>query len=205
MIAAIVLAAGAGRRMGGKGKALLELDGQSFLEHAISTCRDGGCEGVWVVVRAGDPETEEAARSLGASVTINPDPERGMFSSVQIGIQTAIGPNSPGPLTGDATPVQGCLVFPVDHPRVHPDTVRTLINKLPSVGGQTFLQPTTGDRGGHPIALQNAAARKLLDQEPTLVFREALARAGLSPTRIPVPDPHVRENLNLPSDLPGSG
>ena len=206
MITAIVLAAGAGQRMGGKGKALVELDGQSFLERVISTCREGGCEDVWVVVRAGDRETEESARSLGARVTTNPDPERGMFSSVQIGIQTALGdPDLPRPSTGDATPLQGCLVFPVDHPRVHADTVRTLINKLSSVGGDTFLQPTTGNRGGHPIVLSVEGAGKLLDQKPTLVFRDALAQAGLSPTRIPVPDPHIRENMNLPSDLTGSG
>ena len=163
MIIAIVLAAGEGRRMGGTGKALIELDGRSFLERVFSTCRDGGCEDVVVVTRIGDSKTTVAANRLGAHTVFNPDPERGMFSSVQIGIQTALDGDPENGSSGNAVPVQGCLVFPVDHPRVSEKTVRTLIKKLDGATSDTFIQPTTMDRGGHPIALPLGAATRLLD------------------------------------------
>ena len=50
-VAGLLLAAGAGRRMGGP-KALLELDGEALVQRGIRLLHDGGCAPVVVVVGA---------------------------------------------------------------------------------------------------------------------------------------------------------
>lgn len=195
MVGAVVLAAGAGRRMGGEGKALLDVGGVSFLERVIRTCREGGCEVIWVTVRPGEEEVVRMVHSLGCKLVVNPDPERGMFSSVHLGIQQA--------LQDDPAP-EGVLVFPVDHPRVRTETVKSILNALPDKPDGTFVQPTFKERGGHPIALDAGGARSLIAQDPARVFRDALGSVGLRAHPVPVADPHIRENLNTPDDLCGS-
>ena len=50
-VAGLLLAAGAGRRMGGP-KALVELDGEPLVRRGIRLLTDGGCDPVTVVVGA---------------------------------------------------------------------------------------------------------------------------------------------------------
>jgi nicotine blue oxidoreductase len=192
VIGAVVLAAGEGRRLGGQGKALLDVGGVTFLERVIRTSREGGCDPVWVVIRPGHRETSEMVVSLGARPVLNAEPGRGMFSSVVEGLSAAL----------DEEPaVDGFLVFPVDHPRVRAATVRELIRSLLWKKEGTFVQPVHAKRSGHPVLVDRAGARALHRLDPTTVFRDALKAAGLSPYPVTVKDPHIRENLNTPSDL----
>lgn len=80
-IAGIVLAAGAGRRMG-RPKADLRIDGQRLVDRAASRLRSAGAEPVVAVVRAGTTVD-------GAQVVINLDPERGMRSSLELAVASA--------------------------------------------------------------------------------------------------------------------
>ena len=189
-VGAIILAAGEGRRLGGGGKARLEVGGVSFLERVIRTSRDGGCGTLWVVVRADHEETLEMARSLGCRLVVNENPEQGMFSSVLAGLTAAQTPEA----GQDPETVDAYLVFPVDHPRVHADTVRTLIHALPASAPNTYAYPSHEGRGGHPILIGAAGAHRMLDHTPTGVFRDVLAEAGLSAREVPrARRPHPRE------------
>ena len=59
--AAIILAAGAGTRMGGP-KALLEFKGRLLVERAVETALSGGCTDVLVVLGASSERRAEARR-----------------------------------------------------------------------------------------------------------------------------------------------
>src|SRR5262245_58361140 len=82
-IGAVILAAGAGTRLGGVAKALLAIGGRTFLARIVAAAREVGTEDIVVVVASphGDA-VAAAARELGARVVVNPLPERGMASSV---------------------------------------------------------------------------------------------------------------------------
>ncbi len=191
-IAAIVLAAGAGRRMGGRPKALLPIDGEPFLARVTRGCREGGCEPIYVVVPPAPPELLALARSLGSHAVVNPEPEHGMFSSVQRGISALLE-------TGD--PPAGCILFPVDHPRVQSSTLRSLMEALPEAGAMRWVRPVFARRGGHPVLIPREALRQLLDRDPGEPLRDALRGIGLEPFDAPVEDPGILANLNLPDDL----
>jgi CTP:molybdopterin cytidylyltransferase MocA len=191
-VAAVVLAAGSGRRMGGRPKALLSIESETFLARVVRTCRDGGCHDVWIVAPAEPPDLLALARSLTERIVVNSAPERGMFSSVQIGVRAVARAGSGA---------EGCLVFPVDHPRVAPSTVRALLEASARGREGVWLRPVSDGRGGHPILIPGPATAALLDRDPCEPLRDALRGIGLMPLDVPVDDPGILANVNVPGDI----
>lgn len=175
---AVVLAAGQGRRLGGVAKALLPAGDRSFLTRIVETASAAGiaAEQIVVVVGApfGDAVAAEAAR-LGARVVVNPDPGRGMASSVAVGFA--------GLSDGEVA-----LLWPVDHPAVAAETVRAV---LAGAAAADVVVPRHAGRGGHPAAV----ARPVW---------AALAGCAGAPdgARSVLHDPRWRR-LDLPVDDPG--
>jgi CTP:molybdopterin cytidylyltransferase MocA len=132
VLAGLVLAAGAGTRLG-QPKATLELDGERLVDRAVRTLREGGL--AEVVVVAG------AARLDGVDgrVVDNPDWATGMGSSLRAGLAA---------MPDDADAV---IVMLVDTPRVGAEAVRRLSDSSRSGAGLAIA--TYGGRRGHPVLL----------------------------------------------------
>src|ERR1700716_838607 len=113
---AVVTAAGSAARFGGK-KLLTPIDGEPLLDHTIRALLEGGVAEVIVVVgrdaRAGIERAVKSMLDPRVRPIENPDPSRGMFSSIQEGVAQA---------QGDAI-----LVMPGDMPFVTAETVRSVI------------------------------------------------------------------------------
>src|SRR5439155_20437061 len=91
---AVVTAAGSAERFGGR-KLLTPIDGEPLLDHTIRALLEGGAAEVIVVV--GRDARADLERDVNAMLdprvrpVENPDPSRGMFSSIQEGIAQAQG------------------------------------------------------------------------------------------------------------------
>ncbi|NVB81531.1 MAG: nucleotidyltransferase family protein [Kofleriaceae bacterium] len=185
MIGVVILAAGAGTRLGGVAKALLPArDGATFLSSILETARTIGLGEAIVVV--GPPfgdAVRAAAEALGARVVVNEHPERGMASSVAIGF---------GALTCDAA-----WLWPVDHPHVDASTLRSL---LAAIDGHDAARPVFEGRGGHPplVARSLFAALAACTDAPGGA-RSVLARHDV--IDVAVTDPGVVRDIDTPSDL----
>ncbi|MFF1462874.1 NTP transferase domain-containing protein [Streptomyces sp. NPDC058330] len=107
VVAGLLLAAGGGRRLGGRPKALLEHRGRPLVEHAARVLRDGGCGPVHVVLGAAAPQVRMRADLSGYAVTVNPDWEEGMGSSLRAGLDALA-----------ATDADAALVLLVDQPGI---------------------------------------------------------------------------------------
>jgi molybdenum cofactor cytidylyltransferase len=189
---AVVLAAGRGRRLGGVAKALLRRpDGVGFLA-AIKAC--AGAAGVSdLVVVAAEPHraatAAEAAR-LGLPVVVNPDPDRGMASSVAVGFAAAV----------ERWPeAQAALLWPVDHPSVDAATVTAL---LAEAGTGRAVVPVYAGRGGHPTVF----GRALWPALAACAGAPAGARSVLDAhrddiVRLEVTDPGVTADVDTRADL----
>jgi nicotine blue oxidoreductase len=111
-VAGLVLAAGGGRRLGGRPKALLQHHGRPLVEHAVGALRAAGCERVHVVLGARAGDVRERARLEGCVLVDNPDWERGMGSSLRAGLDSLAG-----------TGARAALVLLVDQPGVGVEAV----------------------------------------------------------------------------------
>jgi CTP:molybdopterin cytidylyltransferase MocA len=160
-VSGIVLAAGAGRRMGGP-KAELVVSGERLLDRAVRVLSDGGCAEVVAVVRAD-------TRVDGAVVVVNSDPDRGMGSSLRLGLAAASGDRA--------------AIVLVDTPGIAADAVRRTLGVAAPIAVATY-----GGRRGHPVvidrplwtsvaalALGEAGARAFLREHPELVTEVSCA------------------------------
>src|SRR5579884_1576504 len=84
-LAAVILAAGAGTRMGGRAKALLPVDQTTFLARVIETARRVGVGRQVIVLGHLASEVERTVEDADDLVVVrNPEPQRGQLSSLKI-------------------------------------------------------------------------------------------------------------------------
>ncbi|MFJ4691323.1 NTP transferase domain-containing protein [Streptomyces sp. NPDC088766] len=139
-VAGVLLAAGGGRRLGGRPKALLTHRGRPLVEHAAEALRAAGCTRVHVVLGAAADAVRERARLGGCAVVVNPDWERGMGGSLRAGLDSLAG-----------TGARAALVCLVDQPGIGE---RALARVLASYEDETSLASAAYDgRRGHPVLL----------------------------------------------------
>lgn len=138
-VAALVLAAGGGRRYG-MPKALVEYEGSLLVERAVRTAR-AVCDPVLVVLGAAAVEVWQRADLTGATVLANQDWETGMASSLRTGLDG---------LRGWPGHVQAALVLLVDVPGMTPDALRRLAGHATP---DALVVPTYDGVRGHPVLL----------------------------------------------------
>jgi nicotine blue oxidoreductase len=112
----LLLAAGGGRRIGGRPKALLEHRGRPLVEHAVGVLRAAGCTRVHVVLGAAADAVRERARLEGCVLVENPEWEQGMGTSLRAGLDSLAG-----------TGAGAALVSLVDQPGIGPQAVARVL------------------------------------------------------------------------------
>lgn len=153
VVQAVILAAGASRRMGSP-KALLAVPGGIFASRIIRAFHAAEVTDV-TLVTGGDHDAIVAAlagESLSPPPRIvrNPDPARGQLSSLWTGMDAALGPES-----------EALLVTLVDVPLIDPATIARVIDVW-RAGRAPIVRPARGEQHGHPVlfdALLFAALR----------------------------------------------
>lgn len=184
----IVLAAGAGRRLGAGPKAHVRLGAETLLSRVVRSARGAGLEEIRVVGGAADPSIAGACAALDVVLAQNPEPERGMFSSVQVALRAS------------ARSV-GAIIFPVDVPLVETSTVASLARALASAGADAWVRPVHAGRRGHPIGLGAGLLAPLLELDPVTPLRDALVAVGARPLDVPSADAGVVLDIDTPDDL----
>ncbi|MGW9403352.1 nucleotidyltransferase family protein [Arthrobacter sp. NPDC055585] len=174
MVSAVLLAAGAGVRLGRGPKALLPFHGRPLVEHLAAELRRGGCDRVIVILGAGSTRVRAEANLAGTHVVINPDWETGMGSSFRAGIAEAI----------TLAPREPVLVALADQPGLTGETVGRLIARAAParVSCAAYRLPGGNLMRGHPVlfapqlaraaaagALGDSGARSFLAAHPGLV------------------------------------
>ncbi|MEU6533072.1 nucleotidyltransferase family protein [Streptomyces sp. NPDC046928] len=115
-VAGLLLAAGGGRRLGGRPKALLPYRGRLLVEHAAGVLRAGGCARVHVVLGARAADVRRRAALDGCVVVENPEWAEGMGSSLRAGLDSLAG-----------TGARAALVLLVDQPGIGPEAVARVL------------------------------------------------------------------------------
>lgn len=143
-VAAVVLAAGEGRRMGGP-KALARLRGSTFLAAVLSRFDRSDVSARIVVLGASaDHVASTAELTPDVQIVVNARYGDGMLTSVWAGVDEA------ERLGADAV-----LLHPVDNPLVEPETIGAVLAAL--AAGARIAVPSHAGRRGHPAGFARAA------------------------------------------------
>ena len=184
----IVPAAGKSERFGGD-KLVASLRGEPLLNHTLRSLLEGGVGRITVVVPPKDGVHYPAATLKKAvpllsdhRVTIhaNPDPSRGMLSSIQAGISGAVG--------------DIFVVLPGDMPYVQPETVAAVVEAAQESG--LIVSPRFEGKRGHPIALPGRLRAAILNATPKWTLQEVLLPEANNRIEIDVEDGGVLRDVD---------
>jgi len=190
-LAAVVLAAGASRRMGAP-KAALQLGDTTLLARVLDALEVASCAPIVVVAGAHEAAVRAAMPAhTAARIVVNDTPERGQLSSLQVGLRH---------LLATAPAVTGAVVALVDHPMVARETVALLIDAA-GEGRHSIVVPTYRERRGHPIVLMRAVWDEIL-ATPDDASTRVVVRADPGRVReVAVADPGILIDIDTPEDM----
>ena len=150
MIVAVVLSAGESSRMG-RPKALLPIDGQTFIERIVAALKQTKVGKIIVILGHNFRELEAKISHLPVQILINTDYQQGQLSSLQLAVRD---------LQADAD-CDGMLVHLVDHPYLAPALVQEMIRRFYETKKRIIVPRYHGKRG-HPVIFSNALFGELL-------------------------------------------
>ena len=138
-IGCVLLAAGLGKRFGG-GKLLHEVDGEPMIQRAMRLYGELDFSARVCVTRAEEDEIQRLARESGFPVAINPNPERGVGTSVSIATSAVL----------ESEPkLDGILYAVADQPYLSQESVNQLLNAF-EAHPQDIVSLGFGGRRGNP-------------------------------------------------------
>ncbi|MEX2270448.1 MAG: nucleotidyltransferase family protein [Vicinamibacterales bacterium] len=183
---AIVPAAGKAERFGG-GKLIADIDGEPLLNRTLRSLLDGGVEHVVVVLAPGATFVTVALLHDPRVVrVINPNPSRGMFSSIQIGLAAAEG--------------EPILVLPGDMPFVRSTTVAAVLAAATASG--RIVSPRFQGKHGHPVAVPERLRDEILNADDRSTLATLIDTHAADRVEIDVSDPGVLRDVDARGDLP---
>ncbi|HXH78936.1 nucleotidyltransferase family protein [Nocardioides sp.] len=140
----LLLAAGAGRRMGTPKALVHDADGTSWLRRAVQALTEGGCDQVYVVLGAAAAEAVSLLDGLSTQTVLAIDWAEGMGASLRAGL-SAVGADG------------SVLVSLVDLPDVGPDVVARVLAVQHELARAAY-----DGRPGHPVLIGQGHVEPLI-------------------------------------------
>jgi len=194
---AVILAAGESTRMG-TDKALLPwppaaagspFTGHTFLSAAIRALEPFS-EKVIVVAGQNEPNLAPVVYATGASLVLNPDPNRGQFSSLQVGLQEVLSHGR-----------DAAMVTLVDRPPAKASTLRALCSAFTVAASNVWaVVPEYNGKHGHPFLLAREMIEVFLKAPSSATAREIEHQNLPHVQYVVVDDPLVTLNVDTPEE-----
>ena len=141
-VGAVLLAAGAGSRLGGRPKALLELGGVPLVVRQLIALSGAGVDEVAVVLGHHADAIEAAVAPFPITLVRNATPDDGQPSSVRAGL-SALSPR-----------LDAVMVVPVDQPLLDASDFSALIGAFKKRGDAAMVMPRVADLPGNPVIFE---------------------------------------------------
>jgi len=143
----------------GRPKQLLEFGRGTMLGEVVEPLLRSRAQEVIVVLGHRAEEIRRSTASRPVRIAINPEPDRGMLSSVQCGLRAA---------SSDA---EAFLIALGDQPFLCPDLIDVLIRAFQGSSSRIVV-PVWKGRRGHPLILDAAYAPEVLRMGSTNTLRD---------------------------------
>jgi len=189
----VILAAGESSRMG-RDKALLAWppgSGRSTFLSATIELLQAPSDMVIVVASRNADSLRPIVYAAAGYLVENRHPERGQFSSLQIGLQEVLNRGR-----------DAAIVALVDRPPAQPSTLACLCEAFSDgyESGKWAVVPEHDGRHGHPILIGREMIEAFLRAPVTSTARDVEHALPAHILYVPVDDPNVVANVNTPED-----
>ncbi|MGH7809210.1 MAG: nucleotidyltransferase family protein, partial [Candidatus Binatia bacterium] len=145
-----IQSAGESSRMG-QPKALLPIDGETFIERIVGVLQKTKIGRVFVILGHNAAELSRRVEHLPIEILINPNYKLGQLSSLQVAVRR-IEQNAD---------CDGMLVHLVDHPFIDARLVDTMIDRFYE-SNKFIVVPRHGGKRGHPVIFSRRLYGELL-------------------------------------------
>jgi len=193
-VGAVLLAAGAASRMGGRPKCLLQLDGVPLLLRQLNALSAAGVQDIVVVVGHYAEQIESVLPTQGLARGRNPAPDDGQASSVRLGLQAL-------PASVDAV-----ILALADQPLITSQDVTALLNAFYQRGEKSMLVPRVKlsdgtSVPGNPVILSAALRQLWLAGEDDRMCRSWRQQHPDQIAWMNTENRHYATDLDTPEDL----
>jgi len=148
-IPVVILAAGESKRMGTP-KGLLDYKGKRFILSQVEKIQKMGLSKIIIVLgKSKEDYLQKAPEIKQYNIKTNPHPEKGIFSSIQIG------------LSGLSEDVFGVFILPVDVPCPQERVWKAMLQNMKS-SEVNVVVPSYEGKKGHPVLLSLGFIRYIL-------------------------------------------
>jgi molybdenum cofactor cytidylyltransferase len=168
------------------------LSSDTFLSAAIRSFLRAA-DFVVVVVGKNEPALAPIIYSDGASLVVNPDPDRGQFSSLQVGLHEVLNRGR-----------DAAMVTLVDRPPVGFTTIQTLREAFEGADQNVWaVVPEYSSKHGHPYLMGREMMEAFLRARASSIARDIEHEHEQHIQYFHVDDPLVAVNINTPEDYAG--
>ncbi len=191
-VAALILAAGSGSRMGGDNKLLRPVGGVPMARRVVNAALASRCNSVHVVTGASADEIQTCLTGLQVSFVHNPDHASGMASSLRAGL-AALTPE-----------VDAVVVMLADMPRIHGGHIDRLLAAF-DPRQPKIIVPMKAGRRGNPILWPREFFAEMQQVQGDVGARELLQRHAAQIHGIEFDDDAIFADVDTPEALAAMG
>lgn len=193
-VGAVLLAAGAGSRMGGRPKALLELGGVPLVLRQLIALSGAGVDEVAVVLGHHGEAVEAAVRPFPITLVRNPSPDDGQVSSVRLGL-AALSPR-----------LDAIIVALADQPLIDAQDIVALISAFRRRGDAAMVVPRVKRADGetvpgNPVMFDAAVREEWLAGSADLACRKWRERNPARVHWLDTENQRYSVDIDTPEDL----
>ena len=191
-MAAVILAAGSGTRLGGTAKALIRIDGVPLVRRQIDALQVAGITDILVVTGDHHGAIAQVLAPTGVRLVHNADVAGGQGMSVRLGLQAV------------DTQADAVMVVLCDQPLLTPADLADLVDAWSDHrgGDHDFVVPwVAGERRGNPVLASRRAVQAILASDRYQALRDYMDAHPESIVRMDTVNDHYIVDIDRAQDL----
>ncbi|MFZ9161904.1 MAG: nucleotidyltransferase family protein [Burkholderiaceae bacterium] len=189
-VGALVLAAGAASRLGGRPKCLLRLQGVSLIRRQVLALLEVGIEKPVVVLGCYKDLIGQEIADLPVDFVLNPEPARGQTSSVRLGLHHL------------PSEIDTIVVALADQPLIHDQDIRNLLTQFKANHPEhSVLVPTHQGSPGNPVVFDASVRRDILTRGDQFGCKDWQRQYPERVFRWECQDNRYRTDIDTPEDI----
>ncbi len=190
VVGAVLLAAGAGSRLGHRPKCLLELGGVPLIRRQLIALSGAGVDEVVVVLGHHADLIDPVVQTFPVTVVRNPNPDEGQVSSQRIGLAA---------LTGKLDAV---IVALADQPLLNAQDITALIAAFKQrAEGVQVVFPQVGGERGNPVMFSSEVREQILAGQADVGCRQWQAAHAEAVLPFVTDNHRYKVDIDTPDDL----